>query len=440
MKCSLAVRCLLTLLSCSFASAAVGAENWPQWRGTGHDGISSEKGLPTDFSATKNIAWKLPLPGMSGATPIIWGERIFLTSEDGDDVVLMCVNTQGKKLWETKIGTGKKRFRYDEANQASPSPATDGQHVFAFFGTGDFVCCDFDGKIVWKFNSQERHGKFNIQHGMHITPLLHGDKLYHCLLHSGTGKGDGWWVYAVDKATGKEAWKIRRATDAKAECEHSYASPVLWRKGQAEQLIIHGCDYATAHRLTDGSEIWRLGDLNPLKPGAKYHVTYRFVSTPLATSESIIIPTCKEGPVLAVNPEASGLLKRGSKFVQWRNEDLSPDVPLPLVHDGLLYLIREYKPIREFGNLICLDVKTGKQHYKQALHEDRYRASPILADGKIYICSRDGTVTVVKPGATFEKLAVNKLPDQIAASPAIANGRIYIRGFQNLFAISEGGK
>lgn len=440
MKCSFAVRGLVAGLMWISCQTLARADNWPQWRGPTHDGISRDTKLPTEFGAAKNLAWKLSLPGMSGATPVVWEDRIFVTSEDGEDMVLICVSTSGKKRWETKIGSGKKRFRYDEANQASPSPATDGQHVFVFFGTGDFACCDFNGKIIWKFNAQERYGKFNIQHGMHITPLLHGDHIYHCLLHSGTGKKDGWWVYALDKATGKEVWKIRRNTDAWAECEHSYASPVLWRKGKDELLIVHGCDYATAHNLKDGSEVWRLGDLNPLNPGGKYHVTYRFVATPLALPDTVIVPTCKEGPVIAVDPQAKGLIKRGSQFVQWRIADLSPDVPPPLIHEGLLYLVREYPPIREKGNLICLDAKSGKQLYKKALHESRYRACPVLADGKIYVAARDGTVSVVKPGAKFEVLAVNKLPDQIAASPAIANGRIYIRGFQALYAISEGGK
>src|SRR5262249_3335602 len=159
--------------------------------------------------------------------------------------VLMCVSTEGKELWKRTLGSGpKKRYMRGEGNLASASPSTDGTHVYAFDGMGDFACFDFDGKEIWKFDAQQRYGKFEIQHGMHISPLLYGDRLYLSLLHSGA-----WIVLALDKATGKEVWKIQRESDATAECEHSYASPVLWHNGKDAYLIIHGNDYATAHSL-----------------------------------------------------------------------------------------------------------------------------------------------------------------------------------------------
>ncbi len=413
-------------LSLLTGTAAARAENWPQWRGPNNDGISNEKNLPAEWSATKNIAWKLPLPGTSGATPAIWNDRIFLTSQDGRDIVLLCISTEGKQLWKQKLGTGNRKFMYDEGNQASPSPSTDGQHVYAFAGTGDFACFDFDGKEVWRFSAQKRYGEFEIQHGMHVTPLLHGDRLYLALLHSGA-----WVVMAIDKSTGKEVWKIERDSDAEAENEHAYASPCLWHRGKDEYLIVHGNDYATAHRLSDGGEIWRLGDLNPRK---RYNYTLRLIASPVATPDLIVVPSAKNGPVVGVKPEAKGKIAPGSAFEQWRRPQNTPDVSSPLVHDGLVYLSREY------GELICLDAKTGKEHYKKQLHKARYRASPVYADGKVYLTARDGTFTVVKAGPRFEVLATNKLPNQTAASPAISGGRIYIRAFEALYAISEGGK
>ena len=232
------------------------AENWPQWRGPSRDGVSGETNLPSEWSMTKNIAWKVPLPGMGSSTPAIWGDRIFLTSEDGVDVAVLCFDTAGKQLWKTNLeaGAGKKRFMKSEANQASPSPCTDGKHVYAFFGTGDFVCCDFQGKIVWRFDAQQRYGKFEIQHGIHISPVLDGDRLYLSLLHSG-----GWWVLALDKADGKEIWKVRRESDATDECEQSYASPVLWRNGKDAYLVVLGCDYCTAHSLYKEASALRSG-------------------------------------------------------------------------------------------------------------------------------------------------------------------------------------
>jgi outer membrane protein assembly factor BamB len=284
---------------------------------------------------------------------------------------------------------------------------------------------------VWRFNAQERYGKFEIWWGMHVTPLLHGDRLYLSLLHS-----RGWWVIALDKTTGKDIWKINRTSDARQECQQSYASPVLWANGADEYLVIHGCDYATAHRLTDGGEIWRLGDLNPKET---YNGFLRFVTTPVTAPDLIVIPSAKNGPVVGVKPSAKGMITTGSAFEQWRKAHNTPDVPSPLVlasrdasasgGSDLVYLCRET------GVLICIDAKTGKEFYQQRLHSARYRASPVYADGNIYCMARDGTTTVVKSGPRFELLATNQLPDQFAASPAFSNGRIYLRGFKTLYAI-----
>jgi outer membrane protein assembly factor BamB len=410
------------LLLLLFVPAPARADNWPQWRGPNHDGISKDTGLATEWSATKNIAWKLPLPGIGSSTPAIWGDRLFLTAQDGFDVVFVCISTQGKELWKKNLGkSGRKTARGDEGNSASPSPATDGKHVWVFAGSGELACFDFDGKEVWKFDAQKRYGRFNIAFGMHSTPVLHGDRLYLQLIHS-----SGAWVVAIDKASGKDVWKVARKSDGRAECEHSYASPCLWHKGADAYLITHGNDYAIAHRLSDGGEIWRVGGLNPK---TRYNPTLRFVASPVATSDLIIIPSAKNGPVVALRPDATGMIMPDNRFEQWRRPSNTPDVPSPLLHDGLVYLCREN------GFLICLDAKTGKEHYNQRIHSARYRGSPVYADGKIFCTARDGTVTVVKAGPKFQQLAVNKLPDQLAASPAISGGRIYLRGYDALYAI-----
>jgi outer membrane protein assembly factor BamB len=402
------------------------ADNWPQWRGPKADGISKEAKLPASWSETKNVAWTLPLPGMGGSTPIVWGDRIFLTSAEDSDLVLLCVNTKGKELWKRKLGSGKVRVMGNEGNGASATPSTDGKHVWAFVGTGDFACFDFEGKEIWKFNAQERYGKFRIQFGMHTTPVLDGNRLYLQLIHSG-----GAWVIALDKTTGKDVWKVERKSDGVAECEHSYASPCIWRKGKEAYLITHGNDYAIAHRLDNGEEIWRLGGLNPKD---RYNRTLRFVASPVASPDLIVVPSAKRGPVVGVKPNAKGTIVAGNEFEQWRRPRGTPDVPSPLIHDGLVYLCGEG------GHLSCLDAKTGEELYGKDTHNHRHRASPVYADGKVYLTSRDGTISVVKAGRKFELLATNRLPDEISASPAIANGRIYLRGFKALYAISEGGK
>jgi outer membrane protein assembly factor BamB len=419
----LAACLVLSLAAAAPVWPALRAGNWPQWRGPTYDGVSQETNLPTEWSPMKNVVWTLRMPGMGSATPAVWGERIFLTSQDGRDLVLLCVSTAGKELWRHRLGTGDRKARGDEGNMASASPSTDGAHVWAFVGTGELVCCDCDGKEVWKIDLQERYGKFDIQFGMHSTPLLHGDRLYLQLIHSG-----GAWVIALDKTTGKEVWKVERKSDGRAECEHSYASPCLWQSGKEAYLITHGNDYAIAHRLEDGSEIWRVGDLNPKD---HYNPTLRFVASPVAVQDLIVVPSAKNGPVVGVKPHAGGMIRTGDTGEVWRMAHNTPDVPSPLVHDGLVYLCREN------GVLICLDARTGKVHYEHRTHDTRHRASPVYADGKIYLTARDGVVTVVKAGPTFEVLATNRLPDQMTASPTIANGRIYLRGWETLYAIGS---
>jgi outer membrane protein assembly factor BamB len=421
-----------------FASAAlllsattntVFAENWPNWRGPNGDGISGEKGLPTTWSEKKNIAWKLELPGIGSSSPVVWGDRMFLTSSEGKDLVLLCVGTNGKLLWKEKIAAAQRgASRKDEGNEASPSAATDGKHVFVYVGTGDVACYDFEGRQQWTFNLQKLYGKFSIQHGMHVTPVLHEDRLYMALITNG-----GHWVLAFDKATGKEVWKQKRPSDAVGESREAYTTPVLWKNGPEMNLVVLGADYTTGHSLKDGSELWRLGDLNPK---SNYSSALRIIASPVVGPNELVVPTARGGLVVALKPGAAGEIKAGSEHEAWRITKGAPDVPSPLVHDGLVYLQREN------GVLLVLDVKTGKELYNMRLGDGRYRASPIYADGKIYTVGRDnGTTSVIKAGPTkIEPLGTNRLDDVFTASPVISQGRLYLRGFHSLYAISEGGK
>jgi outer membrane protein assembly factor BamB len=424
--------CGLCAVACAIVigEAATRADNWPSWRGPDLNGVSKETNLPVQWSDTKNIAWKLPMPGMGGSTPVIWNDRIFLTSEDpkSKSVVLVCVSTAGKELWTKTLGAPLKFYMNGEGNQASASPSTDGKHVYTFIGTGDFDCFDFDGNKVWHFNAQERYGKFQIQHGIHTTPILLGDRLYLCLLHA-----NAHWLIALDKATGKEVWKVDRPTDAQGEAKEAYTTPCVWNEGNETCLVILGNDYVTCHRLSDGKEIWRASGIQP--PTGKYFMAHRIIASPAAEGDVLIVPTARNMQIFAMKPGATGTVKPGNPFELWRNDKGAPDVPTPLVKDGLVYLCGEK------GLLLCLEGKTGEKLYGEQLQRTRYRASPVYGDGKIYLTNRDeGVVSVVKAGRKFELLASNKLPDQFTASPAIANGRIYLRGFENLYAIEEKGK
>ena len=311
----------------------------------------------------------------------------------------MSVSTDGKLLWTRDISNANRDVRGDEGNLASPSPSTDGRHVWTFMGSGELACYTVDGEKVWQYNVQDKYGKFDIQFGMASTPVLDNGRLYLQLLHSGGGT-----VLALDGATGNEIWRQTRKTTAREECERSlYASPMLYRDDKHEFLLTHGGDYIVAHSLVDGKEIFRCGGLNP--PG-NYNPTLRFVASPLAVPGVIIVPSAKNGPVLAIDPAAQGDITDISKWHLWSRPHNTPDVPSPLVYDGLAYLCREN------GTLLCLDAKTGEEQYEERVHADRHRASPVYADGKIYLTARDGTVQRGQSGAEIRG-AGQEQPDGI---------------------------
>jgi outer membrane protein assembly factor BamB len=419
---------LMVMLGSSVADHVVRAENWPQWRGAKHNGVSSEANVPTKWSKSENIAWRLPLPGPGGATPVVWGERIFLTSVDkgSGDLLLLCIGTDGKEKWRQTMSSGNQDVRGDEGNSASNSPCTDGEHVWAMMANGVLGCYSLDGKEVWKLNLQDRYGKFSIQFGMTSSPLLDGDQLYLQLIHGeGNAKTREAVVVCLDKKTGKEIWKRDRPSDAIAECEHSYASPTMYDNGQSKFLISHGADFIVAHDLSDGHELWRCGNLNVK---SKYDPTLRFVATPVTSNGIVIVPTAKGAPLIALKPNGKGDITNNDELHLWKHSK-TPDVPSPLIHEGLVYLCMQD------GQVHCLDQKSGEQIYLKRAHSDRYRSSPVYADGKIYLTARGGLVTVIKTGKSFEVLAENEIGEAMSASPAIANGTLYLRSFDALWAI-----
>lgn len=419
------VACVWTSL-CVCGEALV-ADNWPNWRGPTNNGLCAETNLPMEWSPTKNVAWKLALPGPAGATPVVWGDHVFLTSVDGDGrLLLLAVSTQGKELWRRTLAQGNKDVRGDEGNSASPSPVTDGKHVWSLMAEGTLGCYDFDGKEAWKFNVEERYGKLKIAFGLTSTPVLDDGVLYLQLIHGeGDPKTREACVVALEAATGKQIWRVDRPSDGRDENEHSYASPMMYSDDKQKFLLTHGADYIVAHRLSDGKELWRCGELNKK---AKYDPTLRFVASPAAVPGLIVVPTAKGAPVVALRPNGSGDVTFNKEVRIWEY-NRTPDVPSPVISDGIVYLCMEN------GNLSALRADTGKEIYAHRTHPQRHRASPVLADGKLYLTARDGRVTVVKAGEKFEILAENDLGEDMSSSPAISNGTIYLRTFQHLWAI-----
>jgi outer membrane protein assembly factor BamB len=352
--------------------------------------------------------------------------------------VLLCIQTtDGRKLWQKKIGAGNQDARAGEGNSASPSPSTDGEYVWCFFGTGTLACFTVDGQEVWKIDVNERFGKLDIQFGMTSTPVLDGEFLYLQLIHGPMKFDDATRIGKViklDKRTGATVWAVDRQTQAAFECKHSYASPFLYRDGSREFLVVHGADCITGHGLDDGKELWRFGQLNgPTKLNPKDNdPTFRFVASPLVVPGLIIVPTAKEGPVIAlkVNDALHGDCSTNQEVIAWTNPR-TPDVSIPLLVDGLVYLLHKD------GRLQCLDVTTGKELYFARTYTGQHRTSPVYAGGNIYFQSSDGHCTVVKPGPQLEIVSTNELDEPITASTVVADGVLYIRSYQALYAIAN---
>ncbi len=410
-------------------------DNWPQWRGARLDSVSRETSLPSELSIENGQRWRVPLPGPAGSSPVVWEDRIFLTStngtEDGAEMFLICIGVDGKEKWKQQL-TGANQNSRDSANSASPSPSTDGVHVWAMMGNGFLHCFSIEGKLIWKKDLQAEYGKFNIQFGMTSSPILDKGRLYLSLMHGDMGDqvttSQG-HVIALDAATGEQIWYHQRLTDGVSENTHSYASPTIYRDQDREYLITHGADYVIGHSLTDGAELWRCGGIN-IK-GPNYNPYLRFVSSPTCVPGMIIIPTAKRGPVLALQPDLSGDVTGKPESFLWKMDHGTPDVASPLIYEGLVYLADEK------GVLICVDGTTGEVIYQQRLFAGNHRSTPVAADGKIFIVGRDGEVFVVKAGRKFELLSKTNLAEEATASPAIAGGIIYIRTFESLYAFGN---
>ena len=400
---------------------AASAEHWPQWRGPLLNGTSPETGLPTRWDTTTNIAWSLPLPALSGSTPIVWDSHVFLNVATGNALELWAVNRDtGTVRWRRVLGSGNRRAR--KQNMSSPSPVTDGTYVWTMTGTGRLAVFDFDGELIWGRDIQQDYGRFGLQWGYASSPLLHDGALYVQVLH-GMMTDDPSYVLRIDGATGETVWKTNRPTHARRESPDSYTTPTLLRYDDSVEVVVTGADVVTGYDPGSGQELWRAAGLNPSNNGA-----YRLVASPVAFGSLLYAPS-RERPLLAL--KAGGRGDVTLTHLAWSTNN-GPDVPTP-VTDGTYFYI-----VRDNGVLWCLDAKTGAPVYgPQRLRRGTYSASPVLADGKLYATNEDGDTSVVVAGPRFELVAENALDDYALSSPAVSDGQIFLRTTQRLWAIGE---
>ncbi|MDQ3802929.1 MAG: PQQ-binding-like beta-propeller repeat protein [Acidobacteriota bacterium] len=412
------------LVFCCAALLAPGAAlagNWPQWRGPAMNGVSDERDLPVKWTATENVAWKLPLPGLSGSTPIVWGDRVFLSVAEGDDLYLWCVDrAKGAPAWKKRLGGGNVKMR--KHNMSSPSPVTDGRGVWVMTGTGVLKAFDFAGRELWARDLQKDYGAFGLNWGYASSPLLHEDALFIQVLH-GMNTDDPSYVLRVDKGTGKTVWKVERPTDAVSESPDAYTTPALLRHGRAVEIVVTGGDYVTGHDPATGKELWRAGGLNPDR-----NPFYRVVASPVAADGLVYAPT-RVKPLLALRAGGRGDVTKTHLAWSYQN---GPDVPSPVTDGKYFYVVNDR------GVVYCLDAKTGREVYgQQRLRPGTYSASPVLADGRVYATSEDGVTSVFRAGPKFELLAENELGEYCLSSPALSDGQIFIRTSNHLYCIGK---
>lgn len=418
------------LVAAFFTQTTAFADTWPQFRGMTGSGVSSETNLPTSWSNDKGIRWSVELPGRANSAPAITANRIDVTTQDKENGlwVLSFDRKSGKKLRETKVGTGVLQakgarnlwaFRH---NAATPCPAADDDSIYAFFGSGLLVAVDArTGKINWKHDMVKEYGQYDITFGMGSSPRLWGDLLYvECLT-----KGPS-YVVAFDTKTGKEVWKTERTLPAADDGPDAYTSPFVFETKGSRQLLVSGSDHITGYDLSNGDLLWKSAGLE-IK--SKYG---RVIASPAADSGVIVVTSANPGGgglghVLGIRAGGEGDVTRSHRA--WKVAQSTPDSSTPVCLNGRAFLASDK------GVATCLDIQTGEEIWRKRLPTGTIHASLVAGDGKVYFQGIEGTCVVVSADDEGKILSTNKLTGTFYASPAISDGVIYLRSYERLYAI-----
>ena len=440
-------RALAYLLHPLIAGAALAAQpvtNWPQFRGPGALGTADNPDLPDRWSTKENVAWKIEVPGRGWSSPIVWGERVFLTTVVSEGEVeppkkglyfggerreipkathrwlVLCLDLKsGRELWRREASLGTPRSPLHVKNTyASETPVTDGERVFAYFGNVGVFCYDFDGRKLWSTNwpaLKTRNGW-----GSAASPALHKDRLFIV-----NDNDENAFVVALDARNGRELWRADR--DEKS----NWATPYVWQNQQRTELITPGTRKVRAYDL-DGKLLWEFGGMSSI-----------VIPTPF--SQFGLLYVCsgyvgdKTRPVFAIKPGASGdiSLKPGetnNAFIAWYQPTAAPYNPSPLLYGDYFYVLFD------FGFLACHDARTGRQIYeKKRIRPEptSFTASPWASNSRIFALSEDGDTFVFQAGPEFRLLHKNPLDEMCMATPAVAGDRLLIRTLTKLYCFSK---
>jgi outer membrane protein assembly factor BamB len=453
------VRPLILLLTLIALGASAGAglpavagaqveagEGWPQWRGPAGTGVSSERTIPLHWNETEGIAWRAPLGGAGVSTPIVWGDRVFVTSQSGVGVrrdgthptlvqggsareageqvlkrhdasadatrirflIEAFARTDGRRLWAFELpAEGTPPPVHDKHNLASASPVTDGERVYAVFGTGQIVAVDNSGRRVWHRNLATEHGPFQVNWGHGSSPIVYKDLLILPCYHEPQS-----YLLAMDVKTGATRWKVDRGAKVV-----SYSTPIVISTASGDELVLNTSGAIEAYRPATGEALWRVAEES------------RF-AIPMPVHDGGVVYASRgyrSGPYLAVR--AGGRGDVAASHVLWKAPTGAPYIS-SLVHaDGLLFMAGDV------GVVTCIDAKTGERVWQERI-DGIFTASPIAAAGRIYLVSETGETIVLRAARTPEVLARNRIDARLLASPAVAGGLFFLRSDDQLIAIS----
>ena len=434
----------ITVILMGITSVAY-ADNWPQWRGPSGTGVSNEAGLPESWDED-DIAWKALLSGLGISSPIVWENRVFVTSqlgqaelregshptlargpeaasekplgdqavgrEDSRQVFFLVEAfdiSDGRRLWEYRLqAEGEVPPLHEKHNLASPSPVTDGNTVYAWFGTGQLVALNMEGKLVWQRHLGAEYSPFEIQWGHGSSPALYGDLLILLCDHTPAS-----YLLALDKKTGKDKWKVDRGKGLK-----SYSTPTVVRGPAGDELIVNSSEQIAAHDPATGKLLWFINGSN------------RF-PIPVPSSDNGVLYTSRgyrSGPYMAIRLGGKGDVS--GTHVQWHVPTGAPYISSLVYYRDLVYMANGA------GIVTCIDAKTGEKVWQERI-KGIFSASPIAGDGKIYLTSEMGEMIVLRAGREPEVLARNLFDERAVASPAISSGQIFIRTDEHLFCVGK---
>ncbi len=440
---------LAFLLISTSAQRQNNKDNWPSFRGLHAAGVADGQNLPDVWDGEKGTAvkWKTRIPGLAHSSPVIWNDQLFITTAvssrgnatfkpglygDGDasddrsahQWKILCLDKKtGKVIWEQKAYDGPPiDKRHIKSTYANSTPATDGRYVVAFFGSQGLYAYDLKGRAVWKKDlGRMDMGAYDVpdyEWGPASSPIIYQDFV---IVQCDQQKGS--FLTAVNIKTGETVWKTPR------EEFPSWGTPTVYPGKDRVELITNGANFIRGYDPETGKELWRLGGSSKIT-----------TPTPIFSGDLIVVASGRrpEMPIFVIRPGASGeiTLKEGetaNKYVVWARQKSGPYMPTPLIYQNHLYILRNQ------GILACYDLVTGEEKYVERIpHQGSgFSASPVAADGKIYLPSEDGDLFVVKAGPKFELLGKNSVGQLLMATPAISGGIIFVRAQNDLFAIGR---